>query len=185
LVDLFDEVLSGSEQLNQQSSGGRSIVVRGVGLADEFDPVISANKTQIATSCEMHRAEPRGIWKTDAEPLKLGEQEAMVKFHIVTGDGDTPGKGLKEFTRDFAKSWGPMNVTSTESVDVSRTQIPLRIDQGDEFPNDCPVEVSHDRGHLHDAMMPLREETSGFDINDCDARHTASLLDIQYIQASG
>ena len=108
--------------------------MRGVGLADKFDPAIPAGGTQIAASCEMHRTEARSVWETDAEPLKLGEQERTVKSHIVTGYCDTPGKGLKEVARDVPKSWGSMDVTRAEPVDVGRTQIPLRIDQGDEFP---------------------------------------------------
>lgn len=185
MVDVFYEVLSGSEQLNQQSSGCRRIVVSGVGLADEFDPIISADRAQTATSGEIHRTEPRRVWKADPEPLELGEQEGMVESHVVTGYRDTPGQALKEFACDVSESRSSMDITRTEPVDVGRTHIPLWIDQGDKFPDDCPVEASHYCSHLHDAMMPLWEKTSGFDVKDCNVGHVAPLLEIQYIQASG
>ena len=184
-VEVIYEVMSGAEQLQQQLSGCRCIIMSGVGFPGELDPIVTADRTQTSTSGEIHRAEPRRIWKADVEPLKLSEQERMVESHIVASYRDTPRQALKEFSSDISESRSTMDITSAEPVNVGRTQISFWIDQSDKFPDDGSVEASHYCGHLHDAMMPLREETSSFDVNDCDVRHMASLLEIQYIQASG
>jgi hypothetical protein len=83
------------------------------------------------------------------------------------------------------EQWGIQNVSGRQAMDPSRSNVSLRVHDGNELSHGRPDSVKADDGYLNDSVMRVREESGGFDVNHCKpifprrqrSRHVVATID--------
>jgi hypothetical protein len=144
----------------------------------KVDAVVRTGADQVATPCEPHCAQCFTFWKRVPKTLELGDKKGVVESRIVRRDGDAAIERFNQGAGDLTKTGRRDQVLRPQSMNASRSDVTLRIDERNELAFDRSIPLSQQRGNFDDAVMSVGIQPGCLDINDGNASHAKNRSEV-------